>query len=90
MLHTFGTSSTDGFYATSNLTRDSSGTLYGTTEQGGAHSAGTVFEVTATGAESLPYSFYGYLLDAGYLLGGGLLRDTSGNLYGVTLERSSS
>jgi len=73
VLHSFESTLTnaspDGGYPTSNLTRDSSGNLYGTTEIGGAFSAdckdfiestcGTVFEVSASGAESLLYSFKG-------------------------------
>jgi uncharacterized repeat protein (TIGR03803 family) len=84
VLHNFELSSTDGGAPTSNLIRDSSGNLYGTTELGGASSAGTVFEITASGAESLLYSFKGYPVDGAGPYGGGLLRDTSGNLYGVT------
>jgi len=82
VLHSFDGSPTDGAKPSSNLTRDSSGNLYGTTYQGGASSMGTVFEVTATGSERL-YSFEGSP-DGSGPHGGGLLRDTSGNLYGVT------
>jgi uncharacterized repeat protein (TIGR03803 family) len=86
VLHNFGSSLTDGEYPTGNLTRDSSGNLYGATDRGGASSAGSVFQVTASGTESLLYSFKGYPVDGAGPVGGGLLRDTSGNLYGVTQE----
>ena len=84
VLHNFGSSPTDGTYPTSSLTRDSSGNLYGTTEQTTASTGETVFEVTASGTESLLYSFKGGPVDGKEPYGGGLLRDTSGNLYGVT------
>jgi uncharacterized repeat protein (TIGR03803 family) len=42
VLHAFGGS--DGAYPYYGLTRDPSGNFYGTTVQGGAHNAGTVFE----------------------------------------------
>lgn len=84
VLHNFKSSPTDGAYPESNLIRDSSGNLYGTTYTGGASSAGTVFKVTAGGAESLLYSFKGSTGDGAQPQGGGLLLDTSDNLYGVT------
>jgi len=37
---------TDGALPTGSLIFDSAGNLYGTTSEGGAHNAGTVFEVT--------------------------------------------
>ena len=83
VLHNFGSSSTDGISPTSNLIRDSSGNLYGTTEFGGAFFAGTVFKVTPSGSERVLHSFKGYPV-AGVPEFGSLLRDTSGNLYGVT------
>ena len=43
VLYNF-TGSTDGSYPSSGLVRDSKGTLYGTTQIGGANSVGTVFE----------------------------------------------
>jgi uncharacterized repeat protein (TIGR03803 family) len=84
VLHNFLGPPTDGTQPSSNLTRDSSGNLYGTTPAGGASSDGTVFEVTASGTESLLYSFNGGPVDGSEPIGGGLLRDGSGNFYGVT------
>jgi uncharacterized repeat protein (TIGR03803 family) len=84
VLHTFEFSSTDGAFPSGNLTGDPSGNLYGTTQAGGAYTVGTVFEVSANGAESLLYSFKGSPTDGALPLGGSLLRETSGNLYGVT------
>jgi uncharacterized repeat protein (TIGR03803 family) len=83
VLHDFKYSSTDGAYPAGNLKQDSSGNLYGTTSSAGAFFAGTVFEVSPSGSERLLHSFKGYPVDGA--TGGGLLRDASGNLYGVTL-----
>jgi uncharacterized repeat protein (TIGR03803 family) len=84
VLHNFLGSPIDGTNPYSNLNRDSSGNLYGTTFTGGASGVGTIFEVTAGGTESLLYSFKGSPLDGGYPGFGGLVRDASGNFYGVT------
>ncbi|MGC2221204.1 MAG: hypothetical protein WA624_01980 [Methylocella sp.] len=53
---------TDGAYTEAGLTGDTSGTLYGTTQYGGAHGDGTVFELTLNAAktgwtETVLYSF---------------------------------
>src|SRR5580698_6111565 len=50
----------DGAGPFSSLIFDSSGNLYGTTDQGGAHKLGTVFELSPSGSnwkEKLLYSF---------------------------------
>lgn len=64
---------------------DAAGNLYGTTNGGGAHKAGTVFELTpaATGGwtESVLYSFTGGADGANPQAG--LIFDQSGNLYGT-------
>jgi uncharacterized repeat protein (TIGR03803 family) len=64
------------------LARDSAGNLYGTTWNGGASYAGTVFKVTPAGKETVLYSFGGGT-DGGYPMAG-LVRDSKGNLYGTT------
>lgn len=88
VLHSFGAVSTDGRTPTSNLAQDSSGNLYGTTENGGTYNAGTIFEVAPSGGsgdDSIVHSFMGYPSDGKFPYGGGFLRDASGNFYGVTL-----
>lgn len=45
VLHSFG-SGNDGAFPSSRVILDSAGNLYGTTDSGGAHSGGAVFEVT--------------------------------------------
>jgi uncharacterized repeat protein (TIGR03803 family) len=81
VLHSF-TGGTDGMYAGAGLIQDANGNLYSTTTAGGAYGAGVVFEVTATGDESILYSFTGNN-DGGYPVAG-LLQDAGGNLYGTT------
>jgi uncharacterized repeat protein (TIGR03803 family) len=62
--------------------RDSAGNLYGTTEQGGAANAGTVFELSPAGKPTVLYSFTGGA--DGKAPQAGVIRDASDNLYGTT------
>ncbi len=55
VLHSFGSGS-DGLYPYAGLLNVKC-TLYGTTEQGGAHGCGTVYSVSTTGAERVLHSF---------------------------------
>jgi uncharacterized repeat protein (TIGR03803 family) len=71
----------DGAYPFAGLT-ESNGTLYGTTQQGGAKNAGTVFAITtASGSESVLHSF-GSGKDGSKPLAG--LTLLNGQLYGTT------
>jgi uncharacterized repeat protein (TIGR03803 family) len=64
------------------LIMDGAGNLYGTTDYGGAGSEGTVFELArGSGTIATLASFNAY---NGTLPFGGLIMDTSGNLYGTT------
>jgi uncharacterized repeat protein (TIGR03803 family) len=83
VLHSFTGGSADGQYPAAGLTRDASGNLYGTTQNGGTYNFGTVFEVDATGKEKVLYSFTGGG-DGGYPYYGRLVLDKAGNLYGTT------
>ena len=82
-LYSFGANATDGDEPNAGLVRDSAGSLYGTTFQGGANSLGTVFKISASGAESILYSF-GASASDGISPHGGLIMDSSGNLYETT------
>jgi uncharacterized repeat protein (TIGR03803 family) len=89
VLHTFR-GAPDGIEPLAGLLSDGKGNLYGTTEQGGVHicktqyysaTCGTVFEIEATGKETVLYSFDGrHGRFPGVLLTG----DAEGNLYGTT------
>ncbi len=86
VLHRFrGTP--DGESAWGFFAQDGTGNLYGVASVGGDDNYGTVFEVDPTGKETTLYSF------AGPQEGGdgafplvGVVRDASGNLYGVTFD----
>jgi len=57
--------------------------FYGTTVNGGAYGAGTVYRVTAKGKETVFYSF-GSQSGDGLNPYAGLVKDKTGNLYGTT------
>lgn len=70
------------------LVLDSAGNLYGTTESGGLYGFGTVFELiagtTGTWTEKVLHSFTGG--NDGATPVGGLVFDSVGNLYGLTIS----
>jgi len=83
ILHSFG--GLDGTHPDlGSLVFDSAGNIYGTTFAGGAHSHGTVFELTRSKgwAESVLYSFTGD--SDGGSPENGVAFDSAGNLYGTT------
>jgi uncharacterized repeat protein (TIGR03803 family) len=87
-----GETGASGSFPHSTLIEDAQGNLYGTTSNGGASEAGTVFELsppaTNGGAwtETVLYNFGNYTNDARtpWTWGPGLAVDGSGNLYGTT------
>jgi uncharacterized repeat protein (TIGR03803 family) len=82
VLHAFATA--DGHYPDfGTLVRDAAGNLYGTTYAGGQADLGTIFKVSASGKETVVYTFLGGV-DEGFPVAG-LVRDKAGNLYGTTL-----
>jgi uncharacterized repeat protein (TIGR03803 family) len=68
------------------LLRDSAGSLYGTTWQGGAHNAGTVFQLSPSGDGGRYSLLYSFQSGTGFGLGptGALTMDAAGSLYGTT------
>jgi uncharacterized repeat protein (TIGR03803 family) len=87
VLYRFSGISGDGF-PQDGVVRDSSGNLYGTTQNGGPDNAGTVFKIDPAGEKTVLYSFTGST-DGGYPMAGVVL-DTEGNLYGTTFGGGSS
>jgi uncharacterized repeat protein (TIGR03803 family) len=81
LLHSFG-SSGDGTNPYASLL-NVKGTLYGTTEYGGANRDGTIFSITTSGTEKVLYSFQGGA-DGSYPEAG--LLNVKGTLYGTTDE----
>jgi uncharacterized repeat protein (TIGR03803 family) len=88
-LHNFAKNGKDGFFPTAGLVFDKAGNLYGTTQQGGTHHYGTVYELTpqANGnwTEKILHNF-SYNGTDGIVPNGGLVFDGAGNLYGMTFE----
>jgi uncharacterized repeat protein (TIGR03803 family) len=82
-LHSFTGGATDGGNPDAGLVRDNKGNLFGTTVNGGSYGNGTVFEVSASGKETVLHNFAGSP-DGAYPYGGFLVRDAKGNLYGAT------
>lgn len=81
VLHNFASAS-HGANPEAGVIRDSAGSLYGTTTYGGSSNSGVVFKVSASGHQTVLYSFTG-APDGAYPYGG-LAADSAGNLYGTT------
>jgi len=84
LLYSFLGGPVDGAYPNSGLLRDAAGNFYGTTEIGGLYGWGTVFKLDPTGKETVLHNFTGGA--DGSIPIGGVVRDSLGNLYGVTQE----
>jgi uncharacterized repeat protein (TIGR03803 family) len=86
VLHSFTGYPNDGQTPIASLTFDSSGNLYGTTDGGGAYTAGTVFELSpstnSVWTETILYDFSGGADGSGPAAN--LIFDSVGNIYGTT------
>lgn len=87
VIHSF--SGSDGSGPLAGLAIDSKGNLYGTTNSGGAHSAGAVFKANGSVQERVLYSF-GSIANDGANPESSLIFDESGNLYGTTFSGGAS
>ncbi|MGA8153424.1 MAG: choice-of-anchor tandem repeat GloVer-containing protein [Terriglobales bacterium] len=87
VLHSFNSSTKDGYDPVGGLIFDVAGNLYGTTEGGGDYGFGTVFELTPKEdegwTEKVLHSFNSNGKD-GYNPYANLIFDAAGNLYGTT------
>jgi uncharacterized protein (TIGR03437 family) len=81
-LYSFGSSFTDGQYPQAGLVEGSDGNFYGTTQDGGTHSSGTIFKITPAGAYTSLYSL-GSGAD-GEQPQSALIQSVDGSLYGST------
>jgi uncharacterized repeat protein (TIGR03803 family) len=82
-LYSFG-DAPDGQWPVAGAIQGSDGNLYGTTPNGGANGAGTVFRITPAGEETVLWSF-GADSD-GSTPQGGLIQGSDGNFYGTTFN----
>jgi uncharacterized repeat protein (TIGR03803 family) len=83
-LHSFTNSAGDGAFPYTGLAQSSDGTLYGTTESGGAAGAGTVFGIAADGSGyGVRVSFSG-TNGSGANPDGGVVAGNDGAVYGTT------
>jgi uncharacterized repeat protein (TIGR03803 family) len=91
VLHSFGADSQDGLFPEAGLVFVK-GNLYGTTEQGGTHRTGTVFQLSpaaeSSWKERILHNFGGASAD-GHNPYAGLIADAEGNLYGTTFAGGS-
>ena len=66
------------------VTLGSDGRLYGTTQYGGLHGAGVLYQLNGNGCETVLYTF-AFLTASGYgQPTGNVIRDSAGNFYGTT------
>jgi uncharacterized repeat protein (TIGR03803 family) len=94
VLHNFcavdGSRCPDGFFPRGPLMQATDGNFYGITENGGVHRAGTLFEITPSGALTTIYAFcsQSQCADGGYdgFEGPGLVQGPDGNFYGTAPE----
>jgi len=86
VLYAFKGSPNDGQFAEALLISDLTGNLYGTTQMGGDSGYGTVFKLDTASKETMLYNFKGPIGvgNDGAYAGRGVIRDSAGNLYGVT------
>ena len=85
VLYSFANNGTDGYQPYAALTAGTGGTVYGTTDLGGTHGYGTVFQLTKRNVESAVVNFNSGQTGGGeYPYFAGLVRDKAGNLYGTT------
>src|ERR1039457_4288243 len=83
VLHSFR-GGADGGTPEAGVIRDSAGNLYGTASIGGKGGVGTVYQLDASGQETVLYSFPG-VADGAFPYAGAI-GDSAGNLYGTSIS----
>jgi uncharacterized repeat protein (TIGR03803 family) len=85
LLHSFTNVPPDGYGPEAGLSFDTAGNLYGTTEFGGGHGAGTVFQMKASKGKWTYKVIHGFSgSPGGYYPVGGLTQGKHGYYYGTT------
>ena len=87
-LHSFGASPADGILPAARLTLDASGNLYGTTQNGGTNTFGTVFKLDTAGNNFV--TLHNFTNTDGAYPAGSLTLDAAGNIYGTTVDGGAS
>ncbi len=82
VIYSFGNGATDGTAPYASLVQGTDNKLYGVTSAGGANSAGTVFNLTLAGTESVLYSFDPTTTDGTGPVSA-LIQGIDGNFYGT-------
>jgi uncharacterized repeat protein (TIGR03803 family) len=82
VLHDFAGAPTDGSDSGAEVTLDSAGNIYGTTDTGGANTYGTIFKIATDGTETLLHSFGG--TGDGSTPDGAVTIESNGDMYGTT------
>jgi uncharacterized repeat protein (TIGR03803 family) len=83
---------TNGAWPGAPLAQATNGRLYGTTQEGGAHNDGTVFEISPGGTLKTVYSFFCSLNGCadGAMPSAGLVQAINGGFYGTTAAAAGS
>jgi uncharacterized repeat protein (TIGR03803 family) len=90
-VHRFASSPNDGQHPVAGLTIDATGNFYGTTEDGGPHSFGTIFKFALSGGRLKMTLLYGFPnCQLGCYPEGTLALDPQGNLYGMAQGGTNS
>jgi uncharacterized repeat protein (TIGR03803 family) len=87
LLHSFAGGTSDGADPRRAMI-DVDGTLYGSTQNGGKHGFGTIFSISASGAETVLHSFAGNSTDGAS--SSSPLVNVNGTLYGTTATGGAS
>jgi uncharacterized repeat protein (TIGR03803 family) len=93
ILHSFGdgTIANDGQYPSAALIQATDGSFYGTTENGGFASVGTIFRMTSSGAITIMHSFGdGSVPNDGSYPAAPVFQASDGNMYGTTEDGGSA
>jgi uncharacterized repeat protein (TIGR03803 family) len=95
VIYEFGLTDNDGAFPSSGLIKDTAGNLYGTTAYGGPYTNdsnyGTIFELSPTSGDTWTETIVNNFDSTdGAFPSGGLILDSTGNLYGTTENGGSS